>query len=141
VRLTLARLSIDLSPLIGIYRPWVLRVYCRSRLTHRAVNRAEVTAAAAIGYTYPTKFPHTHSMGITVDWFSMRFGPRPARYSPRSCISLILDDYIDAAVKSIEREAPWIRVSRLIMILANRHNLFDSSIDFYVIADGRTGQL
>lgn len=58
---------------------------------------------AAIGYTYSAKFSRARSMGTTVDRFSMRFGPRPARYPSRPCISLILDDYIDAVVKSTER--------------------------------------
>lgn len=58
---------------------------------------------AAIGYTYSAKFSRARSMGTTVDRFSMRFGPRPARYPPRPCISLILDDYIDVVVKSTER--------------------------------------
>lgn len=42
------------------------------------------------------------SMATTVDQFPMRFGPRPARYPSWPCISLILDDYIEAVVKSIE---------------------------------------
>lgn len=42
------------------------------------------------------------STATTVDQFPMRFGPRPVRYPPRPCISLILDDYIEAVVKSIE---------------------------------------
>lgn len=58
---------------------------------------------AAIGYTYSAKFSRARSMGTTVDRFSMRFGPRPVRYPSRPCISLILDDYIDAVVKSTKR--------------------------------------